>query len=354
MKLHEQEDDIQNVLGEEPEHTGDAGSSAPVNNNDFVIESLDIPAEKKTEPAAAPAAEAKKETVTEKTTTNADGTKTVEVVVKKEGAAEGEGSKGTAFARAFNPNTVILFSDILLTRIGGIFTPERPREYWALSADDKKDLAVLMSQSASEGNWQGFPAKYLLMIVILIILGGKIVYAKKTQHAFVPGERPGNNAGGSASTGSAGSSSSTPDTDKEYKRLFMMEKARHEVEMNYSSVKEEITEIRKQNEYLKQLVDKAQKDQTPGRGIQDVKFEEIRSPKTKMDESGDYIFKDSTGREWNLDQISFKASGALVDPRMAGQPGYTHEGVKRGNVNGIGQQEAILEWRRYKKKLVNA
>lgn len=354
MKLHESPDDITDVLKEEAEGPGAAGSAAAINESDFAVESLELPAapEKKEEAAAAasePGEPKKTETVTqEKTVISPTGEKIIEktIVVNEQAASE----KSAAAARLFNPNTSLLMFDIFLTRVGGVFTPERPREYWALTPQDKKDLATLATESAKEGDWAGIPSKWLLMGALALMIGGKVVYAKKLEYKFVPGEKDGDPKAPAGSGGSENSSSNQV-SDSDYKSLFTREKAKYEAEMGFKNNSDEIKELRKQNEYLFQLIEKAKNNKSPGGGISDADFTEVPTPVEKkpvFNEAGDYMFKDSQGRKWNLDKMRFTEKDAILDETKAGLSGYANSGIKLGNISA-GQHEAAAEWRKYHK-----
>lgn len=341
--------DITNVLSEETATVENSGSSAPVNTEDFAISSPDLPEDKKESAAAAPAAEVK---TTEKIVTDQTGkTEVTTTVVKTEPVSSDQ--KSGAFSRAFNGGTLILFADILMRKIGGIANPSRPSEYWQISPQDKADFTTLLNATAQEENWSAVPSKYLLLFCILIMLGGKIMYAKKTEYEFVPGEKAGDpKAGGSGGgDGGKGKKEITDQADQDYKALYTRARAEYEADMGYKSTNDQITALKQQNDLLMKVLEKAKNDQRAGGGISDAEFEEIKTEHNNDKGSGGtmkgHTFIDSNGDKWNFDRIEFTPKGAILDRTKAGTHGYTSGGIKLGNISKF-QWEAVHAWRKYK------
>ncbi|MES3019388.1 MAG: hypothetical protein V4721_16495 [Bacteroidota bacterium] len=359
MNLHEGPDDITNVLKEEPEAPGAAGSAAAINAGDFSVETLEIPQtpaaavqEQKTA-AAAPAAQAaapaangeiKKEVI--KTTTGPDGEKIVEKTIIQSAPTS---EKSEAVARLFNTDTTMLMFDIFMTRLGGILTPDRPREYWSLTVQDKKDLGLLLKESAKEEGWTGVPTKYLFFGAMGLMIGGKVVYAKKLDYKFVPGERSGDPKGEAAASGEQEKKSESID----YKALFTREKARYEVEVGVKNNSEEVKELKRKNDMLEELLNKIKKKEVPGGGVSDADYVMLRKDQQTTDldpeEDKDHIFQDSQGKVWNLDNVEFTDQAAIRDKTKAGLSGWSPTGIKLGSVSA-GQHEAFAEWKKYRKR----
>lgn len=331
MQLYEDPEgkNITEILAEEPEKASEQSEGPAPNPDDFRIESFDIPDEKKEpgaadQPATTNAGEAKKtETITEKETIkNPDGSE-----IKKETTIVTEQNKSSTFARAFKAETAILFFDMLMVRAGGIFTPDKPREYWAMTVQDKADLSSLLKESASEEEWKGIPTKWLFITILALIIGGKIYHAKNPNVTVAPGSvLPGNDT----------PAGDQKDPDKKIENELNQALAVHKQN-------EMIQELREQNQLLKGLLDKAYNDKKTDPPVMTV----LRNEETVSHDIADHYIVNG----YDLDVLQFTDKGAIFDPTKANTKGWSPTGVKLGNISQQ-QKEAFEAWKKYKKEKV--
>lgn len=313
---------MEDLLSEEPESHEHTAAKGQVNDDDFSVDNFDIPAaaEEKKPAEAKPQAEPETVVRVEKETTKDPEGKTV---VKE--VTTTEHNKHSAFVSAFKPEVAILFGNMMLERVGGVFWPDKPRSYWSLSPQDRADLAVLTRESASEGSWSGIPSKYLLMFIVLLIVGGKIYHANRPTP---PGQ------GDPQNKPSDGS-----DPVGEAKRRFDEGKSSQEAKNGpdeaVSKLNIQIKALEEQNSLLKRLLDKKVEE------AKAVPFEDIIEPL----KTGGNIYKG-----YDLDVISFTKNGALIDPTRAGTKGFTSDGKRVGQPS-----KEILElwgvWKKHKSKV---
>ncbi len=229
--------------------------------------------------------------------------------------------KSEAFKRLMKPNVILTFADMMLRRADAL-TPSLPKGYWGLTKLDKADLSVLIQESAEEGNWTGIPAKYLLMAVLSMIIMGKIFgmkEAKKNPQNF-----------------------NIEQTGRNEEPVNDYDKIRQEIKSkNYSDAKKEneqkqiIDALMEQNKLLKNMIEKLMDQQDNSK---EVKF-------AMHTQSKEGFFKG-----FDLNRISFSPNGALINPDMAGQKGYTDRGIKTGTPSQA-DQELRKQYELYHEKM---
>lgn len=212
-------------------------------------------------------------------------------------------NKTKAVSRLAKPSTMVAFADIVLVRVGAIFS-KRPREYWKLSGEDKEDLSLLLQDTINEGNFSGIPAKWLLLGVVALIILGKVL------------------------------NMNNPDYQPSEKKQVDQVKAEAELKLKYSeemdTMRENIESLANQNKQILDLLRKGNNE-----FAEDV---EIISETKKPDK----LYKG-----YDLDKISFTPNGALVDPSKAGEKGYNDDGTKVGNISKE-HKDVHRQWKVYK------
>lgn len=240
---------------------------------------------------------------------------------KEPGAGTSSETKNHAVARGAKPSTLVLFGDILLKRIGPSFS-KRPKEYWQLSAEDKQDLTILVEDTIKEGDYSGIPTKWLLIGVLAMIILAKVM--NRNNPDYEPSKKV--------------------ETAADYESIRAQTKARADSDKEFSLMKEQIQALTDQNKMLRDLLSEKKGN------IDDDTAEIIEE--TKNVRKIDRIYNG-----YDLAKISFTERGALVDPSKAGQPGYTDEGKKMGNISKE-HQDLREKWsiyrEQYKRSIVNA
>lgn len=99
--------------------------------------------------------------------------------LRKDAAAdkpkEGEKSadpKTSVMQSILNPEMLISGGDMALSRIGAWIT-KTDKSKWKLDEDEKAEILPMLTECIKEENWQGIPAKYLLVGAVAIIYGTK-------------------------------------------------------------------------------------------------------------------------------------------------------------------------------------
>lgn len=228
-------------------------------------------------------------------------------------------TKNDAVARGAKPSTLVLVGDIMLARIGAAFS-KNPKEYWRFSKEDKDDLSILAEETAREGDYSSIPSKWLLIGVLAMIILAKVMTRNN------PDNQPGKKI-----------------VNSEYEIVLAQTKARAEADKDVSLLRDQVEALREQNKLLMGMLAKR-------KGPEDDDIAEI------LEETKNHkIEKHYKG--YDLSKISFTERGALIDPSMAGQPGYTPEGKKMGNISKdhIDLREKWTLWReKYKREFINA
>jgi hypothetical protein len=236
---------------------------------------------------------------------------------KKESTSAGQGAsttppaaKSEAVARAAKPGTIIIFADILLKRLGSTFS-KRPKEYWGLSSEDKEDLTLLMSETIREGDFTNIPSKWLLIGVVALIIMAKVMNMNDPDY----------------------SPSGKKIANSEYEKIRIEAEAKAKVDKEVNVILKQVEALKEQNKTLMDLLTEM-KSSKSGIDIAEI-ISETRNEKPEPVWNG-----------YDLRKISFTDKGALIDPSMAGKPGYTPEGKKMGQISRE-HKELHKKWERW-------
>lgn len=302
-------DQIENVLSEDAEKF-EHQQNTEVNQDDFKVEDFNTPVEEKKEEEKPPIEEKKPEPVAENKEEKKEEPKPEEKKLTKE-----EEKKNEVVARLMKPDTLIAFGDILLVRIGGLLTPDKPREYWALTAQDKKDLTYLLGETIKEENWTHIPTKYMLFFLIVLILGGKALNMNK------PYKKSGDQK--------------EPEEKKSAKENYdniVAERKQKQMNEKLDQANKRNQELEKEISNLRNLLNKKQDAGfTPYEEIKDVeRYYKPKGSKTTYD----------------LETMQFTPRGAVIEPENAGKKGYTKEGARMG-IPSYEMQDVFAKWKEY-------
>jgi hypothetical protein len=203
--------------------------------------------------------------------------------------------KNKAVSKLMNTNTIITFYNVVAGRAGKMFNKKNP-DCLKFDDEDKEDVGLLLKATVEEENWAGVPAKWLLLMVIVVLVVGKI-FAWNTP---------------------AGQKNlSNPEADK---KIGELETKLLAIEQKHTETLQLVATLQEQNQLLKNLLDKK-----TGNAPAPAKY----------------------FRGFDLSNPAmFTKNGALIDPSKAGQKGYTDEGKKMGYISQS-DREIFAKWKEY-------
>lgn len=195
--------------------------------------------------------------------------------------------KNTVVARLFKPEIVMKTWNIIGGRVGKMVNSKNP-DCLKFDAEDTEDIGILLKETAKEEDWSAFPTKWILLFVVGLIIVGKIIMWNKPQQQRQVAESV-NKAPG--------------EIPAQYEKLI-------------AQMSDTINEVKEQNKLLRSLLDKKVEREPIVHHIP------VQKPVPKQNYKG-----------YDFEKISFSENGALINPEMAGQQGYTPEGKKVGFVS---------------------
>lgn len=284
--------DYSSVLLEDVE-TENVEENKEINQNDFVVESLDID----------PAKEEEKKNVEIKPDVKP------EPETKKDAPVNTQ--RNAAVTRLMKPQLMMTFTNMLLGRAGAIIKPDNP-DFLKLNKPDREDLGVIMGDAVQEGNWGGVPAKWLLLGLVILIIAGKIWNRNKKADTIETEEKK-EIASGAASA----------DIQKLIARFDEHQK----------ETRGYIDELKEQNRFLKELLDKKLE-----RGM-------------LKEKPGDADHQERFYKGHDLSKIEFTEKGAFIDPSKAGKKGYSPRGAKMG-IPSEEEKDLYFAWKRYQEFMI--
>lgn len=233
-----------------------------------------------------------------------------------------------AFKRQMKPKTMITFGNILLGRVGAMFS-KQPKEYWKITGEDREDLEIIMDDAVAEGNFSGMNPKWMLVIVLGIILIAKIFNANKP---WTPEGKVENKS----------EEKKEQHSEKDAEKIYAETRARWDAKNNFDKVMETLEALKEQNKLLMKIIDEkiplAAKD-----------FDEAVKKETRKKDLEGRMYRATNGKLYDLERISFTEKGALIDPDMAGQDGYTTEGKKQG-IPSKNEKDLKAAWEMYQEQ----
>lgn len=204
-------------------------------------------------------------------------------------------ARNSAVSRIMKPNTVLTFFNVMAGRIGKVANPKNP-DCLKLDDEDKEDLGVVFADAVEEENWSRFPAKWMLLICVALILVGKIFsWNRKPEEKISKGDN-------------------SAELEALNAKIITLER-------NQEQNLQIIDELKKQNKFLQQLAGQEKKTGTkaPDRFV------------------GEFDLKNP-----NL----FTSKGAIVRPEMAGKKGFSPTGAKVG-AQSQEEKQLYQQWRAY-------
>lgn len=326
---------IEDVFREEINAT-EMVESPEINQDDFFLNEDEKnaylnPEEKKAE-VETEIVEEQKETVktTEKTVIkDPEG-----IVTTKEVTTQTTGLNAVK-AKSVKPNMMFIMWDMFVPKIGGAFAKDTPKEHWKLDPADKADLSVLITESASEGNWSGIATKWFLLLAVAAIIIVKV-------RTFKDGKKI---------------AEDTTSKSKTLEEIYIEMKAAEESKKNSFNYEETIQRLETQNKLLQDMIT----DLSNGKKHEKSMYQETITNievESKIIQEANQILKNKVPEGsniyegYNLDEILFTHNGGFVDKDKAGQKGYNYKGVKIGKPSDL-MKNLFEQWKIFHNKKNN-
>lgn len=209
--------------------------------------------------------------------------------------------KNRAVSRLMNTNTILTFYNVVAGRIGKTVNEKNP-DCLKFDGEDTEDIGIILKDTVEEENWSRFPSKWMLLIVVVLIVIGKIFSWNKKPVVKTLG------AGGDPL-----------DLDDIKKQLAGMQEQFNQVSQTLAAFKE-------QNDLLKTILDKNL----------------LSAGDTKKTITKPGIYKGHDLSNPNL----FTQNGAIIDHTKAGEKGYTKNGAKMG-IPSAEENDIYKHWKYY-------